>query len=127
RPGTRLSGITRQRIGQRHGQPRRLPLVQTFRRLLEVEPRGRLDAENAWAPLGDVEINLHDPAFRPDQLQDIGQRQLNRLAQETLGRPEEQVFDDLHRNRTGATHLAASGVFDRVLDGLEIYAVVLAK
>ena len=45
----------------------------------------------------------------------------------TLRRPEEQVFDDLHRDRTGASQPAASGVLDRILDGLVVDAIVFAE
>src|SRR3546814_3319802 len=63
--------LLRQR--QDRGDARRLARGQLCRAMLEISLRARLDAIGADTRLGDVEIDLHDPPFAPDRLDQEGE------------------------------------------------------
>jgi len=96
--------------------------------LPEMSPRGGFGSEDAAPPFGDLQVHLEHPALRPDGVDGEGERNLDRLADEPAARPEEQIARDLHRDGAGTSQpIAALPVFDRILDGDPVDAVMKAE
>ena len=93
--------------------------------LAEVAPARGLDAEDARAELGEVQVDLENAALRPEQLDPDREPGLEALAQPAPAVPEEEVLRDLLAQRARAAHAAAVGpLAQRVLDRLEVEAAV---
>src|SRR5690554_5300515 len=93
-------------------------------------PGCRLCTEHSWAPLGDIEIDLEDPALGPDLLHQHGDSQLQPFAKKVSGRPQEKVLRDLHGYRTGAARVAEAvllSLAEHRLHFTEVHAVVVAE
>lgn len=95
RCGTRL---THRRCRQARRQQRCFARRQITRRPLEMPARCDTDAKQARTPLRDIEVNLHNSPFRPDQLNDRRNRQFQSLTGETTVSPQKEVLGDLHRD-----------------------------
>jgi hypothetical protein len=100
-------------------------LIQPRRALAEVHIGGSADTEHAASELGDVQVHLEDALLRPQRLDEHGEVGLQAFSEPTLPRPQEEVLRDLLRDRARATHaLAAPAIFQRVVDRLQIEAVM---
>ena len=88
-------------------------------------PRRGLDAEDALAHLGDVEIDLHDPALAPQPLDQQGEARLEALPQPGAPGPEEDVLRHLLADRAAAAQPAV--VRQRRADAVEVEAPVPAE
>src|SRR5204862_6351164 len=87
-----------------------------------------LDTVGADSGLGDVEVNLHDPPFAPDILDQQREPGFEPFADIAAALPQEHVFGCLLADRRAAADASAARVaLDGLLDRLAIEAVVLAE
>src|SRR3546814_4138024 len=91
--------------------------------MLEISLRARLDAIGADTRLGDVEIDLHDPPFAPDRLDQEGEPHFGHLADVTrpaAALPQKDILRGLLADGRSAAQLLALGVaLDRLFDRSE--------
>jgi len=127
-PGTALLDVRGRPVGfqapwfgQNSCKERRLAGIQVCRRFPETALIRRLDPEHAVAQLDDVQVDLEDTAFGPDEFDDDGEVGLQSLADKAAAGSQEDVLGDLLRDRAGAAQAFAVFVLgDRLLDRLEV-------
>ena len=68
-------------------------------------PRGRLGAENPFAPLDVVEVDLEDALFVQHRFEHEGEDELLSLARQVAFAGQQQVLGQLLRDRRAADHL----------------------
>ena len=94
--------IVLSRIDDGSGEKRRLLSRECGSGLSEVNARSGLAAEDAVAPLDDVEVDLQNPALGERGLEPPGNHQLLELPHRVPGRRQVQVLGKLLRDRAGA-------------------------
>src|SRR6185437_5585729 len=100
-PGSRENG----------GEPCRLFAVDIPGRGFVIVTARRVCAINARTPFNDIEIELKDPLLAKDEFGHRHQGRLRTLAKEGAARSEEQVFDQLLRDRGTSARATAFHVF----------------
>src|SRR3954453_156221 len=109
-----------------------LSRAQVAGRLAEGMTRTRLGAELAGrTPLGNIEINFHQPALAEHKIEPERERKLQCLADDRAARPEKQILRSLLRDGRAAAHLGEivgiGGIGKSGAQLAEIDAVVDAK
>ena len=126
--GLGRAGVALDRVGQRRRQQRRLARVELARPFVEVALRGRLDAVDAVAPFGDVEIDLDRARLRPDLAEHQRHADLDPLANGRAAWPQEQVLGGLHGDgRRAAARAVLAGAVDDFVQRVPVDPVVLAE
>src|SRR3954463_14299331 len=83
-----------------------LSRAQVAGRLAEGMTRTGLGAELAGrTPLGDIEINFHQPALAEHKVEPERERKLQRLADDRAARPKKQILRGLLRDGRATPHL----------------------
>ena len=123
------AGAAPDRVRQNGGKFRRLARIEIARRLAERPARAGLGAELAVrAPLGDVEIDFHNPPLRQHQIDPQREREFERFAHEAAPGPQEQIFGGLLGEGRGAARFAdLLGLLQRLAHGAEVDAAIAAK
>src|SRR5437868_13838656 len=94
----------------------------------EIALRSGVGAISADAGLSVVEINLHNPAFAPDMLDQEGEPGFDAFARVAAAVPQECRLGGLLADRRPAADPAARRVaLRRILDRFEVEAVMLAE
>jgi hypothetical protein len=87
-----------------------------------------IDAEDARAPFGEVQIDLQNPGLRPQRLDGYGEAGLQQLAGKTPAVPEEQILRRLLTDGAGPTQASALPVLVHgLLHGLPVESAVQGK
>src|SRR6202011_4984603 len=83
--------------------------------------------EDSRTPFRDVEIDLENAAFGPDELDPVGERDLQELAQVASRRPEKEVLHNLHGDGAAAARNALARALDGISELAPVDAVVPAE
>ena len=126
--GRGVGAVALARIGQCGGDEGGVALGEPRGRLVEVAARDGLNAVDAVAGLGHVEVHLEDTLLAPNVLDEDGEVNFEALAQPTVAVPQKDVLGRLLTDGAGAAlPLAALRLVDGLTDGLEVESVVLQE
>src|SRR5260221_410545 len=117
-------------LGQRQDgrDARRFGRAHRARIVAEIALRRGVRAIGADAGFGVVQIDFHDPPLAPDMLNQEGEPGLDTLPRIAAAVPQEGRLRRLLADGRSATDAPARGIaLHRVLDRLEVEAVVLAE
>src|SRR4029453_14911072 len=96
--------------------------------MTEIALGSRIGAIGADPGLGDVQIYLHDPPLPPKVLDQEGEIGLDPFAGVAAALPQEDILGGLLADGRTAADTAARGIaLHRILDRLDVEAIVLAE